>query len=159
MGYPDRYRRVAFTGGGERRRSRRGVGLKRPFVRQFRVFVEAGTGNIHDDKVFVDVFRVWCRARQHAYWWHGITYPAQGSSGLVPGDIGRFNGQSMRPFFLGVHFHLSLAAGQHVDAGAIVVAALEGGGGHVLVGKRDGQRVAGGSPQLVVVVVGGGPDR
>jgi hypothetical protein len=50
VGYPDWHRRVAFTGGSNGRRGRRGVGLKGPFVGQFGIFVHATRCHIHDLK-------------------------------------------------------------------------------------------------------------
>ena len=50
VGYPDWHWRVAFTGGSNGRRGRRGVGLKGPFVGQFGIFVHATRCHIHDLK-------------------------------------------------------------------------------------------------------------
>ena len=65
----------------------------------------------------------------------------------------------MRAFFGGGDCHLTLGTGQFSVGRPVVVGAVVGGGGHVLVGKRGGQRVTGSSPHSVVVVVAGGPDR
>ena len=66
VGYPDWHRRVAFTGGSNGRRGRRGVGLKGPFVGQFGIFVHATRCHIHDLKQ--SRTKKCCRPRMSKTW-------------------------------------------------------------------------------------------